>query len=124
MGRGKIQDGKPKSEKSGHPISAETVEIKNSVDEDNNDNGNDILDKLKTIIKKIQQMIGEGAEIIKKQFTEWGKTLKETVEGETEPETKDDTDNKKKDSNGSKDLTDTTDADEEYGSDYRRQRNL
>ena len=65
-------------------------------------------------------MIGEGAEITKKQFTEWGKTLKEIVEGETEPETKDDTDNKKKDSNGSKDLTDTTDADEEYGSDYGR----
>ena len=33
MGRGKIQDGKPKSEKSGLPISAETVEIKNSVDD-------------------------------------------------------------------------------------------
>ena len=89
-----------------------------SVDEANKDNGYDILDKVKITIEKIKQMVGEGAEITKKQFTEWGQTLKEIVEGECESETKDEMDNKGKAENGSKDLTDTMDAGEEYGSGY------
>ena len=121
MGRGKIQESKPNSDKSGQS-STETVELKNSVDEANKDHGNDILHKLKTTIEKIKQMIGEGAEITRKEFSEWGKTLQEIVEGETEPETQDTMDNKRKQENDLKDLTDTIDPDEEYGSDYRRQR--
>jgi hypothetical protein len=86
------------------------------VDEANKDNGNDILNKLKTTLDKIKQMIGEGAEIKKMEFSEWGQTLQEIVEGETEPKTKNNMDTKRKEKNGSKDLTDTKDA--EYGSDY------
>ena len=94
MGSGKIQDGKPESEKNGHS-STETVEIEW--------NGNDILYKLKTTIEKIKQIIGEGAEITRKEFSEWGKTLKDIVEGETESEAKDNIDNENEEENGSKD---------------------
>ena len=83
MGRGKIQDGKPKSEKIGQPKIKNNVQIESSVDEAtvaNNDNANDILDKLKSTIEKIKQKISEGAEITGEEFTEWGETLKEIVE--------------------------------------------
>ena len=64
-------------------------------------------------------MIGEGTEITNKEFTKWGKSLKEIVEGESKSKTKDDIDSKRRKGNGSKDLVDTsTDADEEYGIDY------
>ena len=93
MGRGKIQDGKPKSEKIGQPKIKNNVQIESSVDEAtvaNNDNANDILDKLKSTIEKIKQKISEGAEITGEEFTEWGETLKEIVEGGSESNTKDD----------------------------------
>ena len=119
MGGGEIQDGKPNSENSGHPYSTESVEIGNSVDEANRDNGDDILDKLKLTIEKINRMIWEGAEITMKEFTEWGKTLKEIVEGESESATRDNIDSKSKEENGSKDPGDPyMDADKESGSDY------
>ena len=122
MGGGKIKDGNPKSENSGHPYIKESAEIENPLDEAtvaNRDIGNDILDKLKSTIEMIKEMIGEGAEITKKEFTKWGKTFKEIVEGESKSKTKDDIDSKRNKGNGSKDLVDTfTDADEEYGSDY------
>jgi hypothetical protein len=114
VGMGEIQDGKPKSEKKGHPFSEESEEVENSVDEANKDNGNDILDKLKTTIEKIKQMIGKGAEITRKEFSEWGQTLKDIVDGEKESETKDDIDYKKEEEKGSKD----EEYGKEYGSDY------
>ena len=48
-------------------------------------------------------MIGEGAEITRKEFSEWGKTLKDIVEGEKESEAKDNIDNENEEENGSKD---------------------
>ena len=77
-GSGKIQDIKPKSKKSEHPIlCTEPIKVKESVEEGtvpNEDDGNYIRENLMSTIEKIKQMTSEGAEITKKKFTECCKT--------------------------------------------------
>ena len=123
VGSGKIQDDKPKSEKSEHPTTTETVEIDYDPPVANDYIGNDIPDKLESTIEEIEEMISGGAEITKQQLIEWGKTLKDIVVGESESKTKDskikeekeeDADNEDND----KKEDDEEDADEENGEDY------
>ena len=77
----------------------------------NDDNGKDILEKLKSTIEKIKQMIHEDAEITRKKFTEWGKTLKEIVEEDNEVKIEDDIDSKTAEQY-------VAITDKEYGMDY------
>ena len=72
VGIGKIQVGKPKSENR-EPKSRETVEIDESVDDAtdaNDEDGNNMLQKLKPTIDMIQEMVSGESEIKLKEFTE------------------------------------------------------
>ena len=128
---GKIQDGKLKPEKIGHPTTTEPVRIEDKEPVD--DNENDILEKLKSTIEKINEMISEGAEITKQQLIDWGKTLKDIAVGVSESKTiyykrkeenVEDSDEEDVDEEDADEIDaderdiDEDDADEEYGKDY------
>ena len=93
MGRGKVQDVKPKSEKNGIAKGEETTKGTKT-------------DKLKSTIGKMNLKISEGKNITKNEFKDWLETLIKIVEGEKQPKKKKDIDSKRKEEN---------DADEEDG---------
>merc|ERR1719318_1896349 len=76
VGRGKVHEGNPKSEKS--PLDEAKA---------------DIIDKLKSTIEELEQAISESAKMTKENFAEWIESLENIIEGGNE--TKDGTDDKK-----------------------------
>ena len=89
MGRGKVKDVKPKSEKNG------IAKGKTEGTTEGNIKGAK-TDKLKSTIGKMKLKISEGKNVTTKELTDWLENLIKIVEGEKPPKKKKDIDSKRK----------------------------